>query len=236
MEAIHILDVASLAVLYVFLSYFSKMDRDYRYVPLSTVVMFAASSIVVASARFYLADTLTLTTYCVSLILTGLLASTFLVLIHLTKMVGVGDIIVVLLTGIMCPYAPYPEGVRALPIINPVATAISALLMYIELRKSTVYIPSFPPRFRRVRKHRVSEIRKDATVKEYPVYIEGVGFVYDKIFASSPVENTLKIIQNVPDDAVIYTVPNFPFIFYFTVGHIIAVASLVLVYSMISLL
>lgn len=236
MNLLYVVDVTSLVVLYAFLLYFSMMDKEYRSLPLYGIMLFTVFSIGINVARFYFANDVVLVVSYVSFLLTGLLAFAFTLLVYLTRMIGIGDVFIILLTGISCPYIPCSGIVTSLPILTPLATIISSSLVYVELRRTTSYIDGFPPRFRRVRKHRASELKNTSIVREYPVYIDGIGFVYDRIFTSSPVENVSKILHNVPDDAVVYTIPNFPFVYYFTIGHFISLIFLLTLNSLISLI
>lgn len=229
MDALLATDLASLAALCCFLAYFSVMDARYRSLPLYPTAMFAAAATASLAFRVALSDQATLFAVSVSLLLTGVVSMTMLVLVHMSKMVGIGDVVILLLSGLLCPYVPYPEGARLLPVLTPVSTAIASLLVYADMRRRTVRIDSFPPKFRRVRVHKAYEIKRSNPVKEYPVYVEGLGFVFDKVFASSPSENAARLLQSVPDDATVYTMPNFPFVCYLSLGYAIATVAIFVV-------
>lgn len=221
------MDLTSFIALYCFLAYFSVMDVRYRYLPLVPTLLFVVTSVATACIRASSSDQLTLSVLSLSLLLSGIVSATMLYLVHASKMVGIGDVTVLLFSSVLTPYVPYPDGARLFPFLTPLATAIAVAMVYTVMLKNTVYVSNLPPGFRRVRVHKAFEIKRSNVVKEYPVFVEGLGFVFDRLFASSPSENVTRLLSEVPDDATVYTLPNFPFVFYFTLGHVVATALLI---------
>jgi hypothetical protein len=221
MNALTYVDIIALAFATALLAILGVSDMKYRGVPTVLLALFIGGGVVFTVFRFVLGDIQLRSLVGVSLLNTGFIAFIMTLLAYRTGMVGIGDVLTVLATVFTTPYPPIGRLVRLFPAAVPLATIASALFIYIKIRETTVRIDHFPPGYRRVIIRRGEDLKRMNPVTEYPIYIEGVGFVYKEVFKGSPVENTMKLVSRLPDDAKVYTLPNYPFAYYFAIAYIV---------------
>lgn len=224
-----VVEVVLTVIALIILNFLGDMDKKTRTLFFSGVLFFALVASVSAVFKFITDGLVEMTTLGISFVLTGCVASVMILLMYSTNMIGLGDVLVVLFAGVAFPYVPIGVNVKMFPAIIPVSIALSMFFIFLEMRKTTVYISTFPSGFRRVRRRRANEIKSAKVITEYPVYVEGVGYVYEKVFNGSPQENTLVILEEVSDDALVYTLPNYPFVFYFALSLTFVVGLLLMI-------
>lgn len=220
-DALVIVDLVGIAIAFLSLIPLGLADKKYRMIPALCVASLMLAGIVLTVLRFVYGTRIVAMTTELSLLLTGVIVMTMITIAYKTGMLGLGDILTVLAVSLVAPYAPLGNYVRAFPAVIPLATVVAVIMIYFKMRKNTVVVEGFPPGFRRVCKRRAGELKRAEVVTEYPIYVEGAGFVYDKVFNGSPVENTAKILESVSDDTTVYTIPNFPFVYYFMLSYFI---------------
>lgn len=216
---LQILDLLAATSLYLSLIYLGIMDKNQRSVPSIWVSLLLALGAILTVVRLVMGDMKVVMVVEVSLFLTGIIAATMLFLMCFTNMIGVGDILVVLSSTFVMPYVPLGRWASVFPAITPISTLLASVIMMIIMRRSTIVMESFPPGFKRVCVRKAGELKARRVVTEYPIYVEGMGFVYNSIFSGSPADNAVKLLQSLPDDAVVYTTPNFPFVFYYAASY-----------------
>lgn len=215
----------NIAMLYIFGYY----DKKYRILPFIPFLFYLGLSIAFVGIRFYIAPPDIRSIMIASLIVSGGLLAALVPVAIYSNMLGIGDILAILASALMTPYPPLGEKIRALPILIPLSAVVAVLLIFIIRRKITIVKPDFPPGYRRVIRVRASWLKKQEVLKAYPVYVPGYGFVYEEIFkADDPREATRKLLDAVPDETVIYVLPNFPFVYYYFIAFtIVSVALLI---------
>lgn len=214
--AIDTIALASNIILLYILGYY---DKKYRIVPLIPFLMYLVTALILMSLRLYYTDEITEKVIYISLLATVAFIMGLVPISFYQNLIGIGDILVMLIAGIMTPYAPIGEKVKLLPIITPLSAILAVAIIYVIRGKITVYKADFPPGYRSVIKVRASWLKKQEVIKAYPVFIPGMGFVYEEIFKSDdPREATKELLKNVDDDIPIYVLPNFPFVYYYWIS------------------
>mgnify|MGYP000397905719 CR=1 FL=1 len=217
---LQILDLVATGLACAILFFLGIADAKYRSVPGGSVIVFLIGGAVFTLLRIILGGAETVLTVEFSVLVAGILALAMTALVHFTGMVGIGDVLTVLAISLMSPYPPLGFRVKMFPATIPIATIVATLMIYLKIRKTTIVLDQFPPGFRRVSVRKAFELKNADVITEYPVYVEGLGYVYEKVFNGSPVENTKKILRIVPNDAIVFTLPNFPFLYYFALSFI----------------
>ena len=225
LQILQILDLLAVALTCVALIFLSITDTKYRTVPGEGVIALLIGGVILTFIRFILGNEQVVMTVEASLFLAGIITLTMSALVRFSGMVGIGDVLTVLAVSLMVPYSPLGLRVRMFPAIIPITTVLSVVMIYLKIRNSTMFMKDFPSGFKRVIRRKASELKKMNVLTEYPVYIEGLGYVYEKVFNGSPVKNTIDLIKSVPDDAIVYTTPNFPFVYYFTISFILVIGA-----------
>jgi len=222
------IDFISLTVNTVMLIVGGFYDKKFRQLPVLYVLIFGVIAFAFMTYRLAVApDDVKTVVMISSVVVMGLIGGTIMVAL-LTKMIGSGDILVIVLSFVMSPYVPRIVSGRApLPLLIPLSVILGILAIYSRYRRETVKVKSFPMEFRRVVSKRAGELKEMNPLSYYPVYISGRGFVYEKVFSSDdPMAESKKILGDVPDMAVVYAVPSYPFVFYYAVGFILSIVAM----------
>lgn len=213
-----VLVLAGLAILLLL----GVIDRALREVPTAVVVLLFGISLLIFSTKILSVSAVDRILYLISVLGTLLIVAIMGLVALRTNAVGLGDIIVVLASGMLVPVIPLGVYTKAFSMIPWYSSLLALLLIYLNNLRSTIYRRDFPPRFRRVVPLTAGNIKSSVVITYYPVYVEGMGFVYDEIFSSGdPRENTLRILSRVSDHTMVFAVPNYPFIFYYAISYII---------------
>lgn len=221
-----IIDAALFAVNAALLLVEGYSDYKYRGIPLLIAIVHVALSIVAVAVRTVLEGwwCVIQTHWVVPLVLTPL------IIVYLqTGMIGEGDLIVLVASGLTSPYIPVGY-FRRLPIPLPMAMIISSLYLLYRYFKTTsvVYIRGIGRA--RVRVRYVADLKRGLMREEYPIYIDGYGRVQLRILENP--ESISKILESVPEYALVYTVPRYPFVYYYSLSYV----TLYLVATTISIL
>lgn len=201
-------------------------DVKVRSLPLILVAPYVA--VAMASLWYHVTSPTELyPAFLVSVIIGTGLSAVIVGIALITKMVGMGDALIVFLTTLILPYVPY-GGLAGLPLVVPLSVILAVLAIYVKMRKDTVTVAELPKKYRRVRRRTVRELLNTPVIKEYPVYVKGVGEIADKIFGGGELEaNVKKVLKKLPEDAEVYTLPNYPFVAFFFASVMVSLAVLV---------
>jgi len=224
MNDVDLVDIISLFVNASFLLIGGYFDRKYRMLPLAYVIIYG----IVASAfmAFRLASTtpdVKVSIAVASVLVLGLVAGVT-VLAVFTRMVGSGDVLVVVLSFIMTPYVPRVfSNNPPLPLFVPLAVAVGVLVIIGQYYTETKKLNSLPGAFKRVVVKTAGELKSMKPLRYYPVYVPSKGVNHSAVFKSrDPLEASIELLKGLKDDEVVYTVPSYPFVFYYAGGFILS--------------
>ena len=208
MMDVQLVDAVAFPTTVMLLYFLGLYDKKYRAVPLSVFSIFTISSALLGVARLVVADDYVRHVIFISFLVSGVLLSVFVPVSIFRGMIGIGDVLAILATSIALPYPPFaPISLVFAPVFIPLSVIITTLIIYVEIRRNTIVVDELPRSFRRIVKIRASQLKNAEILTMYPVYIEGVGPVYDKVFRSNPQKTSKEILSKVDDNAVIYAVP-----------------------------
>jgi len=237
MTDLNIVDIASVIINVVMLFVGGIYDKKFRQLPIAYLIIYGVLATVFMVYRLSVAPDDVKMSIAISSVATIAMVSGMAVLSYTTRMVGSGDIMVVVLSFIMSPYAPrIGSDSPPLPLLIPLSVVVSTLIIYLLYLRETKVIVTLPKGYRRVVVKTAGELKRMRVLTYYPVYISGKGHVYEKVFNSDdPMRESLKVLSDAQDSDVVYAVPSYPFIFYYVAGFILASVILVL-YSLVSVL
>jgi len=203
-------------------------DKKYRQLPITYVLIYGVIASTFMIYRLIVAPDDIKLAITISSITTMGLVGGISVISYITKMIGSGDILVIVLSFVMSPYVPR-IGVNTppLPLLIPLSVIISTVIIYSRYFKETRRVETFPREYRRVVVKSAGELKNMKILSYYPVYILGKGYVYEKIFKSNdPMQESMKILSDTQDSDVVYAIPSYPFVFYYAIGFTLSVITL----------
>lgn len=153
-------------------------------------------------------------------------AIALLVLHVATGLIGGGDLLVVLASGLLSPHVAIGK-LSGSGLVVPLAVLASAsyLLYKYYSTTSVVYLKDLGKTRTRVRY--ATDLKASAIKDEVPVYIEGFGVV-DRKLLRNPGELG-KVLSDLPDGALVYTVPSYPYLYYYAASFIACYVCLTLI-------
>lgn len=189
-------------------------DYNYRGIPLYVATVHVVLSVVAVATRIVLEGFwfVLQTHWVVPLVLIPLV----LVYLH-TGLIGEGDLVVLVASGLTSPYVPAGYFAK-LPIPLPIAMVVSSLYPLYRYLKTTsvVYIKGIGRARARVRY--AVDLKRGLLKNEHPIYIDGYGLVQLKRLGNP--ESIGKVLESVPDYALVYTVPQYPFVYYYSLSFV----------------
>lgn len=209
------LDTAFFALNSVLLLLEGYSDYKYRGIPLYIVLLHGTLAVAAVISRIVFEGwwLVARTHWVVLLVLLPLM----LVYFH-TGLIGEGDLIVLVLSGLTSPYVPIGYFAE-LPAPLPLSLAISSAYPFYRYIKttSTVYVRGLGKI--RARTRYVIDLKRGSLRDEYPIYISGYGKIEPKT-AGNP-ESVKALLESVPDYALVYTVPQYPYVYYYSISFVI---------------
>jgi len=229
-------DIASVIMNTIMLLVGGIFDKKFRQLPIAYLLVYGVTAAAFMVYRLSVAPDDVRMAIAVSSVLSIGMVSGLAVLSYTTRMVGTGDILIIVLSFMMTPYAPGVCGMAPLPLLIPLSVIAGTLMIYLRYLRETKVVEALPRRFRRVVVKTAGELRRMKALTYYPVYISGKGYVYEKVFKSDdPVQESLKVLSNLQDDDVVFAVPSYPFVYYYAAGFILVsvILLLLLLYGLV---
>ncbi|MDK6028686.1 hypothetical protein QPL79_04865 [Ignisphaera sp. 4213-co] len=188
-------------------------DYKFRGVPIQLVT---THTIIAIASTIYRLLTMDLQTFLKIYIGLAVVATIFVILYMFTGLIGEGDVVIAIITTAQSPciavgYFKY----LSIQAILAIVIASSYLLFHYMRTTPVVYIEGLG----RVRaKARYAADLKYSNLKETPIYVEGLGEIPKDVVKS--LSKLRKFLENASDNAIVYTIPNYPFIFYYSIFFI----------------
>lgn len=198
-------------------------DRRFRGVPYQLVVVHVVLAVGALTLRYGLLDKqVFVAVYATTGVLLVVLAAVYL----LTGFIGEGDVIVVSSSSAVTPYVPLGR-LSGIPLVAPLTIALSStyLLYGYHRTTKTVYLKGLGKV--RVRARYTIDFKKGSFRDEVPVYIEGYGAVPSRVRRNP--KYLEELLSRVPDHVVVYTVPNYPYVYYYSFAFLATYPLLLLV-------
>ena len=194
-----------------------ELDRRYRLIhPAPLLVLLGIG--IVATGYKLLKGGIHLATVTLSVFAAGVVSVGLVVILVTTSMIGLGDILAILASTLATPTIPVGR-LTMIPGPSLIAALIASIILYINMRRMCEYRPDFPKEYRYVIKTYAGNLKRMRVLTMYPVVIDGKP-VYEEVFSGNPARNSKRILSRVSDDAVVYAVPNFPFVYYYALSYI----------------
>jgi len=230
MDLLNAVDTASLIINIGMLAIGGAQDKKHRQLPLLYVLIYGAMAAAFMVYRLLIAPDYIKTAIAVSSVLSMGMVGGLAVLALTTRMIGSGDILVIVLSFMATPYVPrISAGKPPLPVFVPLSVIVSALAVYLRYLRETKAVRELPKGFRRVVVMPAGELKKMNPLTYYPVYVQGKGYVHEKVFKSNdPMQESIRILSDARDTDVVYAVPSYPFVYYYATGFAFAAVILVL--------
>lgn len=188
-------------------------DKKIRGIPLVVVAVHGA--LAAFSAVYYLL--IEPRAVIIALVTAGSMALLLAILRLWTGMIGGGDVLIPAISLVASPF-PVAGCLRYAPVLTPAAMIASSAYLLYWYRRSTpvVYVKGYGP-IRAVVRYAIQFKRGE--VSDSPVYIEGVGAV-GKELRNNP-EKLRELVSRLDDYTPIYVVPNYPYIYYYSLAYLI---------------
>lgn len=235
MNVVDLIDIISLFVNASFLLIGGYFDRKYRMLPLAYVVIYGIVAAAFIAFRLASEPSYVKASIAVASVLVLGLVAGVTVLAVFTRMVGSGDVLVVVLSFIMTPYVPRVfSNDPPLPLFVPLAVAVGVLAIVVQYYRETEKCNTLPSVFKRVVVKTAGELKSMKPLRYYPVYVPSKGVNHSTVFGSrDPIQASIELLNGLKDDEVVYTVPSYPFVFYYAGGFIFS-AVLLLAFDIIA--
>lgn len=198
-------------------------DKRIHGIPYKLVLAHAILAIVSTVLRYCY---LSIAEFIVVYALVGVLLAVLALLYIFTGLVGEGDIAVIAFSSATTPYVSVGY-LSHIPIIAPLAIVISATYLAYKYSRTTrtVYLSGVGKVRARVRY--AVDFKRGLLRDEVPIYIDGHGSIPIKT-RKNP-EHLKKFIDVVPDYAIVYSVPNYPYIYYYSASFIFTYSLLLMI-------
>lgn len=202
-------------------------DKKIRGIPHWLVILHAVLALVSMAIRFSYLD---IAKFTIVYAITGFLVAVLVLVWYLTGLIGEGDVTVIALSSATTPYIPvgYLSGV---PITAPLAILASATYLTYKYIKTTrvVYLKGAGKVRARVRY--VADFKHGLLGSEVPIYVDGYGVL--PLEARKNPSYMRKLLASMPDYAIVYSVPNYPYVYYYSVSFIFTCFALFMVSLML---
>lgn len=224
-----LVDYALLAANVLLLLLEGASDRKFHGIPYTLVVAHVILAAVATATRYSYLDQ---ATFALVYATTGTLVAVLAALHVFTGLIGEGDVVVMASSSAVTPYVSlgYLSGV---PLLAPLAVAVSSAYLFYRYSLTTraVYLKGVGRVRARVRY--AVDFKRGLLRGEVPVYIDGYGAIPVK--ARKNPGRLEKLLAGVPDYAIVYAVPNYPYIYYYSVAFVTVYLLLALISVLVDL-
>lgn len=211
---LYILDLVFFAINAALLLIEGYSDFKYKGIPLYVVIIHVALAVITLVTRLLFHGWwFIVTTHWVLLVV--IIPVVFIYV--KTGLVGEGDLLILAASGLVSPYIPigYFTGLQIPLPIAIVNSSISPLYRHYKTT-SVVYVRGLGKV--RVRVRYAVDLKRGHLRNEYPIYIDGYGVVPAKVFKDP--SSVYKLVESVPDYTLVYTVPRYPYIYYYSISFV----------------
>ncbi|MEM4101631.1 MAG: hypothetical protein QXE24_03010 [Desulfurococcaceae archaeon] len=144
-----------------------------------------------------------------------------------TGFIGESDIAVIATSSFTSPYV-FIGFFRYLGLVAPLAILTSSAYLLYKYRRTTgvVYLKGLGKTRARLRyavDFKVSNLLRYET----PIYIENYGVIPREVVRNA--EKLREILDNVNDYTIVYSVPNYPYVYYYSLTYIVSYLALTLI-------